>query len=409
MLPFNAGVAGQIPHAVGLGWGLRLRGEDSVVVVHFGEGATSQGDFHEAINLAGVQKAPVIFFCQNNEWAISTPREIQTAAARFAQKAIAYGFPGVQVDGNDLFAVVAVSCARPWRARGEATARRSSRGSPTGSACTRRPTTAPAASRRDCATRGARRIRCSGCSAYLARRGRWNEAIEQAMDAEITARSMPPGPRRRRRPPNTVAESLGSRLRGDAQPLGRTAAPTSKEAVMAEMSIVEAVRDALTFEMARDERVMMLGEDVGGSGGVFRATDGLQARFGTARVVDAPLGESAIIGSAVGLAVAGLVPVAEIQFLGFAHNAFNQIVEQLARLRYRSWGTCRRRSPIRAPFGGGVRAPEMHSDGFEAHFAHAPGLKVVAPSNAGRGAACCCRRSATPTRCCSSSRCGAIG
>jgi pyruvate dehydrogenase E1 component beta subunit len=150
---------------------------------------------------------------------------------------------------------------------------------------------------------------------------------------------------------------------------------------MPEMSIVEAIRDALHFEMARDERVMVLGEDVGGCGGVFRATDGLQARFGRQRVVDAPLSESAIIGSTVGLAVAGLVPVAEIQFVGFTHNAFNQIVEQLARLRYRSWGTLGAPVTVRAPFGGGVRAPEMHSDGFEAHFAHCPGLKVVAPSS----------------------------
>ncbi len=149
---------------------------------------------------------------------------------------------------------------------------------------------------------------------------------------------------------------------------------------MAEMSIVEAVRDALHFEMGRDDRVMILGEDVGGSGGVFRATEGLQTAYGKGRVVDAPLGESAIIGSAVGLAVAGMVPVAEMQFLGFAHNAFNQIVEQLARMRYRSWGSLSVPVTIRAPYGGGVRAPEMHSDGFEAHFAHAPGLKVVAPS-----------------------------
>lgn len=150
---------------------------------------------------------------------------------------------------------------------------------------------------------------------------------------------------------------------------------------MAEMSMVDAIRSAMEFEMARDERVMVLGEDVGGSGGVFRATDGLQARFGTRRVVDAPLSESGIIGSAVGLAIAGMVPIAEIQFVGFTHNAFNQIVEQLARLRYRSWGTLSAPVVIRAPFGGGVRAPEMHSDAFEAHFAHAPGLKVVAPAN----------------------------
>lgn len=107
MLPFNAGVAGQIPHAVGLAWGFRIQKQDAAVVVHFGEGATSQGDFHESINLAGVTKAPVIFFCQNNQWAISTHASLQTASPSFAHKGLAYGVPGLLVDGNDLFAVAA--------------------------------------------------------------------------------------------------------------------------------------------------------------------------------------------------------------------------------------------------------------------------------------------------------------
>jgi pyruvate dehydrogenase E1 component beta subunit len=145
------------------------------------------------------------------------------------------------------------------------------------------------------------------------------------------------------------------------------------------MTVVEAIREALAWEMERDDRVIMLGEDVGGSGGVFRATEGLYQRFGPGRVHDTPLAEGAIAGAATGLALAGWVPVAEIQFLGFAHNAFNQIVDQLARVRYRSCGRFGAQVTIRAPFGGGVRAPELHSDGFETHFAHAPGLKVVAP------------------------------
>jgi len=117
MLPFQAAVAGQISHAVGLGWGLKLQGKSDVVVVHFGDGATSQGDFHEPANLAGVVKAPVIFFCQNNYWAISTPCELQTVSQTIAQKAIAYGFPGVRVDGNDLFAVYEVTRQAVERAR----------------------------------------------------------------------------------------------------------------------------------------------------------------------------------------------------------------------------------------------------------------------------------------------------
>ena len=149
---------------------------------------------------------------------------------------------------------------------------------------------------------------------------------------------------------------------------------------MAELTVVEAVNQALALEMERDERVLVFGEDVGIIGGVFRATDGLFEKYGNARVIDVPLAEGAIAGAAIGLALAGWVPVAEIQFLGFAHNGFNQVVDQLARVRYRSAGRFSAQVTIRAPYGGGVRAPELHSDAFEAHFAHAPGLKVVAPA-----------------------------
>ena len=149
---------------------------------------------------------------------------------------------------------------------------------------------------------------------------------------------------------------------------------------MAELTVVEAVNQALALEMERDERVLVFGEDVGIIGGVFRATDGLFEKYGNARVIDVPLAEGAIAGAAIGLALAGWIPVAEIQFLGFAHNGFNQVVDQLARVRYRSAGRFSAQVTIRAPYGGGVRAPELHSDAFEAHFAHAPGLKVVAPA-----------------------------
>src|SRR5437764_4119874 len=117
MLPFQAAIAGQLPQAAGLAWGLRLRGDPGVVLAVFGDGGTSQGDFHEALNLAGVMKAPIVFLCQNNGWAISTTVEQQTAAATLAQKAVAYGFPGVRVDGNDMFAMYAATRAAVERAR----------------------------------------------------------------------------------------------------------------------------------------------------------------------------------------------------------------------------------------------------------------------------------------------------
>jgi pyruvate dehydrogenase E1 component beta subunit len=146
--------------------------------------------------------------------------------------------------------------------------------------------------------------------------------------------------------------------------------------------MIESIRETLADEMARDERVVLIGEDVGQLGGVFRASEGLQAKFGEDRVVDMPLAEGVIVGSGLGLALSGMRPVVEIQFLGFGHQAFHQIGQQVARLRYRSAGRYSVPMVIRAPFGGGVRTPELHSDAFEAFYAHCPGLKVVAPSTA---------------------------
>ncbi|HEY4027025.1 MAG TPA: alpha-ketoacid dehydrogenase subunit beta [Candidatus Dormibacteraeota bacterium] len=149
---------------------------------------------------------------------------------------------------------------------------------------------------------------------------------------------------------------------------------------MAELNIVEAIRDALAFEMEHDERVILLGLDVGRLGGVFRTTQGLLERFGPERVVDTPLAEGGIVGSALGLAISGLVPVAEIQFLGFTHQAFHQIGPQLGRYRFRSRGRYHAQVTIRAPFGGGVRTPEFHPDAVEAQFVQTPGIKIVCPS-----------------------------
>jgi pyruvate dehydrogenase E1 component subunit beta len=151
---------------------------------------------------------------------------------------------------------------------------------------------------------------------------------------------------------------------------------------MASMTMLAAIRDTIVDEMARDDRVVLLGEDVGLNGGVFRATDGVLDRFGPQRVFDTPICESAIIGATVGLSVAGLVPLAEIQFGGFAMEAYHQIVGQVARLRYRSRGRFNCPVTIRTPYGGGVRTPELHADSVEAPYTHAAGLTVVVPSNA---------------------------
>lgn len=145
------------------------------------------------------------------------------------------------------------------------------------------------------------------------------------------------------------------------------------------LTLVDAINEALAQEMERDERVICLGEDVGLNGGVFRVTDGLQKRFGDHRVVDTPLAESGIMGTAIGLAMAGMRPIPEIQFEGFLGPAYDQLTNHAARYRTRSRGSVTVPMTVRVPVGGGIHAPELHSDSPEAIYAHTPGLKVVMP------------------------------
>ncbi len=149
---------------------------------------------------------------------------------------------------------------------------------------------------------------------------------------------------------------------------------------MPKRNMVEAINQGLMEEMERDSSVLILGEDVGTEGGVFRVTDGLQARFGPERVVDTPLAESGIVGVAFGMAVKGIKPIAEIQFMGFLPPALDQIISHVSRIRTRSRGRFTCPMVIRMPYGGGIHAPEHHSESMEAILAHIPGIKVVIPS-----------------------------
>ena len=150
---------------------------------------------------------------------------------------------------------------------------------------------------------------------------------------------------------------------------------------MAEMTLIDALRQAMDEELARDQRVFIVGEDVGPRGGVFRATLGLHAKYGGDRVVDSPLAELSIIAIGIGAALDGLHPICEIQFSDFIHPAFNQIVNEAAKLYYRSGGTWNVPLTIRAPYGGGISGGLYHSQSLEALFSHVPGLKIVIPSN----------------------------
>jgi len=170
---------------------------------------------------------------------------------------------------------------------------------------------------------------------------------------------------------------------------GKTGPPTETEgaddrgadsAGTEELTLVEAVCDGLHTEMARDDSVVVLGEDVGQNGGVFRATEALYEEYGEGRVIDTPLAESGIVGTSIGLALSGMRPVAEMQFMGFSYPGFDQLVSHAARLRARSRGQYSVPMVVRMPYGGGIKAPEHHSESKEAFFVHEPGLKVVTPS-----------------------------
>ncbi len=149
---------------------------------------------------------------------------------------------------------------------------------------------------------------------------------------------------------------------------------------MAIMTLLEAIRSALDYELGRDPNVLVFGEDVGFNGGVFRVTEGLQKKYGEKRVFDTPLAESAIVGISIGMAINGLKPVGEIQFDGFTYPAFDQLISHASRMRTRSRGKYSCPLVVRAPYAGGVHAPEHHSESPEVFYAHTPGLKVVVPS-----------------------------
>src|SRR3990167_4373392 len=153
---------------------------------------------------------------------------------------------------------------------------------------------------------------------------------------------------------------------------------------MTQITLVEAVNQALSYEMAHDDSVIVLGEDIGVNGGVFRTTVGLYEKFGPERVLDTPLAESMIAGIAIGMAAQGLKPVAEFQFMGFIYPGLDHILSHAARLRNRTRGRLHCPIVYRAPFGGGIHAPEHHSESMEALFAHIPGLRVVIPSSPAR-------------------------
>jgi 2-oxoisovalerate dehydrogenase E1 component len=382
-------IATQLPHAAGLAYAAKLRREDRVAVSYFGEGATSKGDFHEALNFAGIHQLPMVFVCENNGYAISVPMSSESAVDDVADRAHAYGFGGVIVDGNDpLDVYAAVHSAVRHARRGDGptlveckTYRYLAHTSDDDDRTYRTPQEVEAWRKKD----PLRRI-----TQYLIEQRLLSEADEERIEAEVKAEvdtaakaaeaASPP------EPATAYARVFARPLRPTPGAPEGASDPTEPPAAMpmpdacTERNVVDTVRWTQQRLLAGDERVVILGEDVGPRGGVFRATDQLAEEYGAARVLDTPLAESSIIGIGIGLALAGLRPIAEIQFADFIHSGFDQLVSEAARIHYRSNGDFAVPLVVRAPWGGGVHGALYHSQSIEATYAHIPGLKVVVPS-----------------------------
>jgi 2-oxoisovalerate dehydrogenase E1 component len=372
ILGANGVVGATMPLGAGAALAAKYRGSSAVSVAFFGDGAANQGVFHEALNLAAVWKLPMIFVCENNQYALNTAFNKTTSVPQIADRASAYAVPGKTIDGNDaveVFRVVgeAIALARTgggpslieamtWR-WGPHSMRANLREPRTDSEMT-------AWKSRDPLIRIKERMGEEGLSPAEV------TIIEAGVEREIEEAV---------RFATTSAEPDISIL--DSAVYVPHVAPVEPGATGTRtLTYPEALNEALRQEMARDPSVLILGEDIAETGGIFQVTQGLAAEFGTERVRDTPISEAAFCGAGVGAALAGLRPVVEVQIFDFVTQMMDMIVNQAAKFRFMNGGTAKVPLVIRGPQGGGIRLAAQHSQSLEAWFAHIPGLVVVAPA-----------------------------
>lgn len=374
------GANGVVGAGIGLGAGAALsavlRKSGQVALAFFGDGAANEGIFHEAANIAALWKLPFVMLCENNRYGLSTPTELATSIPRISERAAAYGMPGETIDGNDVAAVF------------------------------------------ESVSRAVARARVGGGPTLIeALTWRWGDHSMRANLPRYRSEEDEERFRRETDPVVRLAEHLSHRqvpgarldaLRADAAGEVEAAvteaerAPEPAEAALApavqapppvlldepgpdhpsarDLSMTEAIRDAIAQEMARDPSVFVIGEDVGRIGGIFGCTRGLADRFGIDRVRDTPISEGAIANMAVGAAITGMRPVLEIQIFDFVTLMMDAIVNQAAKFRFMLGGAPRVPVVFRGPQGGGIRLGAQHSQSLEAWFTHIPGLTVVAPA-----------------------------
>jgi 2-oxoisovalerate dehydrogenase E1 component len=369
-------IATQFPHACGIAYKLKIDNSDGVVAVTSGEGATSEGDWHEAMNFAGIHQLPLVFLIENNLYAISVPHD-QEVAGQVADRAVGSGIPGVTVDGNDVLEVYGAMSAAVERARDG--------GGPTLIEAKTYRYYAHTSDDDDKLYRSAEEVELwrrkdpiTLHRQYLVESRLLDEATEHQIDAEVNAAVAAAVAAADAAPDPTDASRFVY-----ANPVEPGDAVTEIEPDPAgeSVNLISAINRTLHEIMDQDPEVVTFGEDVADpKGGVFKATVGLTEKYGADRSFNAPLAESLIVGLGVGVAAAGGRPIPEIQFADFIHPAFDQIVSEAARIHYRSGGRWTCPMVIRVPYGGGINGSLYHSQSIEAFYTHVPGLKVVVPS-----------------------------
>lgn len=361
-------------YPVAVGWALAFdqRGEDRVAMANCGEGATATGTWHEAVNTAAVLGLPVVFTVQNNQFAYSTPNDREFALGKVAERAAGYGIPGVTVDGNDVLACHQAAAQAVGRARRgdgptliEAVTFRHFGHAGHDPADYVKPDFREYWMERDPVPRFEEYLKAKDVIQEETREqlesdleARIKELIEWAQDQED------PG-----------AESVGDFVFAprEDQPSEPSLEPSGDP-----VTLLDAVTLGLREAMEDDDRVFILGEDVGPFGGAFKVTKGLSEQFGPKRVIDTPIAESAIVGMSVGAALAGMRPIAELQYTDFIYPGLDELINEAAKYYWKG----RRSVPmvLRGPSGAGLRAGPFHSISPEGMLAHHPGLKVVVPS-----------------------------
>jgi 2-oxoisovalerate dehydrogenase E1 component len=366
----------QYPHAVGIAQAIMTRGDDAVVVVYGGEGSTSEGDWHEAMNWAGIRQLPIIFVIENNNYAISVPSDEEVAGS-LAARASSYGFPGVEVDGNRTL--------RVFQVMREAVARARAGDGPTLIEAETYRYYAHTSDDNDSLYRSREEVETwrkrdpvARVRQYLIEHRLLTEAEEDRLDSEVVevlaraveqAEAAPDPDEPTTRVYARVIEPGPAASEPEPAPTGET------------VNLITAINMALHDVMEAFPDTVVFGQDVARrKGGVFKATQDLTERFGPERCFNAPIAESSIIGAAIGMAAAGFKPIPEIQFADYIHPAFDQLVSEAARIHYRSDGKWSVPMVVRTPYGAGIHGALYHSQSIEAFYTHVPGLKVVIPS-----------------------------